>query len=108
MRSCTNCRPSWRPGPAPAPSADNPSTPMPEHRPNEALLGPGGPDVGQRPRRELPLGDEVEQLAVDAGDRGVVRVADHDLLRDEPLPGVLDDVRPGDDLVIAQGAVPHG
>src|SRR3954447_24679221 len=38
MRSCTSCRPCWPPGPAPALSADNPSTPRPERRPNEALL----------------------------------------------------------------------
>src|SRR3954451_4418333 len=42
MRCCTNCRPSWPPGPAPATSAANPSTPTPEHRPNEALLVAGG------------------------------------------------------------------
>src|SRR4051812_30441294 len=38
MRSCTSCRPCWPPGPAPARSADNLSTPRPERRPNEALL----------------------------------------------------------------------
>src|SRR3954454_24367795 len=38
MWSCTNCRLSWPPGPAPVLSADNPSTPTPEPQPNEALL----------------------------------------------------------------------
>src|SRR3954466_13546363 len=40
MRSCANCRPYWRPGPACAPSAAPGSTPTREPRPNEVLLGP--------------------------------------------------------------------
>src|SRR3954465_14692295 len=40
MRSCANCRPYWRPGPACAPSAAPGSTPTREPRPNEALLVP--------------------------------------------------------------------
>src|SRR3954471_24562094 len=39
MWSCATCRPCGPPGPAPVPSAGNPSTPTPEPRPNEALLG---------------------------------------------------------------------
>src|SRR4051812_38717818 len=38
MRSCANCRPYWRPGPACAPSAAPGSTPTREPRPNEVLL----------------------------------------------------------------------
>src|SRR3954463_4771303 len=39
MRSCANCRPYWRPGPACAPSAAPGSTPTRKPRPNEVLLG---------------------------------------------------------------------
>src|SRR3954469_20439589 len=49
MRSCANCRPYWRPGPACAPSAAPGSTPTREPRPNEVLLvGPvGEEEIGE-------------------------------------------------------------
>src|SRR3712207_5366530 len=72
MRSCTNCRPSWPPGPAPASSADNPSTPTPGRRPNEALLAAG---------RGSP--------APSSGDRLVLQGADHPELARSHVPLVL-------------------
>src|SRR3954462_2931479 len=56
MRSCPTCRSCWPPGPASASSAAPGSTPTPEPRPNEVLLG--GPlwdtarAVDGRPRGE--------------------------------------------------------
>src|SRR3954454_15520833 len=52
MRSCANCRPYWRPGPACAPSAAPGSTPTREPRPNEVLLGAFRPE-GVVPEEEL-------------------------------------------------------
>src|SRR3954462_4939301 len=124
MRSCTSCRPCWPPGPAPAPSADNPSTPRPERRPNEALLG--GVRMGMRVTAPVRVGVAVARNRVAGPQRRAVEpalVGEHrapvaaqllvlllGLLPPPPLPAQLPEVlavplvRPAP----GRGHLPHG
>src|SRR3954453_18260583 len=95
----------WRPGPQfghwwlPPDLARCLGAPEPRAR--------GGPDVGERDRPPAPFGDQPEQVVVHRGDGRLVRVADDDPLRGEPLLGGADELGGTEQPGSAEGAVPH-
>src|SRR5436853_449855 len=107
MRSCTICRPCWRPGPACASSAAPESTPTPERRPNEVLLG--GEAEGARARNRNPgaqadhCADPLAQSLVGQADGG--HVEDGGVLGEHVLHLLGGDVLPAadDDVLLAVG-----
>src|SRR3954470_16975860 len=121
MRSCANCRPYWRPGPACAPSAAPGSTPTREPRPNEVLLvvnGHPAPErvvVGHAGARGVAVEVRVDVLAVaeDIVELGVTpRVLVVDAAPADPVVvGLVHRAGSGvaPDLSLAEGAVvPEG